>query len=255
MPNHTFSETDPKAETVYFDLAVGQGAPNPGETGVFFPTGYKFASEETDLILFLHGHGIKGTIFDLWGRYYAYPFAFRHYLNTTKRKAVLVAPTLGQSSEAPDLEAFRGGDKFLDEVMVGLNAAGPLKGKNPKVGNIVVACHSGGGIRMMNLVTTGFDKYENNVKECWGFDCTYNSGVGQGFHAWASGHSKAKLYIYYIAGTGTEAEAKSLESLAKQSKLKNVFVTVSSTTDHNQVPKTYFATRVNKAGLDTFGPR
>jgi hypothetical protein len=247
MPKFTFSESVPKDITLYFEINVGQGSPSPGETGVFFPPNFS-ATGGVDLILYLHGHGTQGTIFRHWSTGYPYPFRFRHYLSAAHKNAILIAPSLGQISECPNLEGKGGGDKYLDEVMTGLNEQGPLKDTSPKVGNIIVAAHSGGGIRMLNLVTTGFQGYASNVRECWGFDCTYNSGVGQGFYKWAQ-RADTKMFVYYIAGTGTEDEAKSLEGMARRDWAPNVHVTVSATDDHYRVPFMYFNQRIRDTAV------
>jgi hypothetical protein len=259
MPNLIFSDFHPKNVSLYFDINVGAGSPSPGETGVFLPPNFS-ARGGVDLILYLHGHGSDATISKYWSESYPYPFRFRNYLADTKKNAILVAPSLGQTSEGPRLEEKGGGDWYLDEVMNGLDAEGPLKGTSPRVGNIVVAAHSGGGIRMLNLVTTGFQNYAENVRECWGYDCTYNSGVGQGFFNWASTHASTKVFIYYRAGTGTEAEARILEDLNNKARqhsrddwaplgLPNIHVEVSSTDDHYRVPVRYFQSRLQATGV------
>ena len=247
-PKFKFAEYDPKATTLYFEINVGAGSPSPGETGIYIPQGFT-APDGVDLILYLHGHGTQGTIYQHWNATYPYQFYFRHYLLREKKNAILVAPSLGQTSEAPNLESKGGGDKHLDEVMEGLNAKGPLAGTSPKVGNIIVAAHSGGGIRMLNLVTTGFQAYAGNVRECWGYDCTYNSGVGQGFFTWASAGDNRKVFVYYIAGSGTEDEAKTLDRLARDAWQPNIHVTVSSTNDHYRVPVRYFGARVRETAV------
>jgi hypothetical protein len=248
MPKLIFSEYDPKDVSLYFAIYVGAGSPSPGETGVFFPPGFS-GGDGVDLILYLHGHGSNATISRYWSESYPYLFRFRHYLRDTKKNAILVAPSLGETSEGPRLEKKGGGDTYLDEVMEGLDAEGPLQDMGPKVGNIIVAAHSGGGIRMLNLVTTGFQKYAGNVRECWGYDCTYNSGVGQGFFNWASTHDDTKLFIYYRAGAGTEAEAIILDKLARKAWQANIHVTSSSTTDHYRVPVRYFQDRLKETGV------
>lgn len=248
MPKFTFSERPPKEVTLYFAINVGAGSPSPGETGVFLPPNFS-ASGGVDLILYLHGHGSGTTISKYWSESYPYLFRFRNYLGNTKKNAILVAPSLGQTSEGPRLEEKGGGDWYLDEVMAGLDAEGPLRGTSPKVGNIVVAAHSGGGIRMLNLVTTGLQNYAGNVRECWGYDCTYNSGVGQRFFNWASSRDNTKVFVYYRGGTLTEAEAKSLADLAQKAWQPNVHVTASSTADHYRVPVRYFQDRLEETSV------
>jgi hypothetical protein len=247
MPKLIFSEFDPKDVSMYFEINVGAGSPSPGETGVYLPPNFS-GRGGVDLILYLHGHGSGALIDKYWSESYPYLFRFRHYLRNTDKNAILVAPSLGQTSEGPRLEEKGGGDTYLDEVMEGLDAEGPLKGTSPKAGNIVVACHSGGGIRMLNLVTNGFQKYAGNVRELWGYDCTYNSGVGQGFYNWA-GRDNTKVFIYYRAGTGTEAEALILDKLARKDWQPNIHVTSSSTTDHYRVPVRYFQDRLQETGV------
>ena len=43
------------------------------------------------------------------------------------------------------------------------------------LGNLILACHSGGGWPMRQLAG-GQDRVLARIRECWGFDCTYNRG-------------------------------------------------------------------------------
>ena len=249
------AETAPPDRTFYFPIDLGAPSPKPGMTGVFFRSGYR-PTLELDIILYLHGHGIKGTIRNLWAVGYPYPFQFRHYLNDTTVSAVLVAPTLGPQSEAPAFNHSGGGDEYIDKVLSQLQGDddalkeiwGEYSGP-PEVRQIVIACHSGGGAPMRRLLLDGFDTYKSKVVQCWGFDCTYNAGVGKDYFDWASTHPNGKMYVYYQPGTGTEKEALILKSKAQAAGLKNVFVT-STSVGHNNVPVTFFRERVR--GLDTF---
>ena len=41
------------------------------------------------------------------------------------------------------------------------------------------------------------------LRECWGYDCTYNKGDDAFWAGWARARPNARVYIYYIAGSPT----------------------------------------------------
>jgi hypothetical protein len=229
-------------------------------TGVFVPKNYKVSSE-VDLILYLHGHHANATIDDYWSASYSYQFHLREWLNATDKNAVLVAPSLGPTSESGHLLEEGGGDSYLDEVMDALGEFGPHT-STPSVGNIVLAAHSGGGVPMRFLARKGFKKYHDKVKECWGFDCTYNSDdasnwtdwagaggspSGKDMRDWAATNHNDWLYIYYIENSGTAAQAEEIRRLASAAHLGNVIVKASETSDHYKVPGMYWYQRIQGA--------
>jgi hypothetical protein len=73
--------------------------------------------------------------------------------------------------------------------------------------------------------------------------------VGQGFFNWVETHKNTKVFVYYRAGTGTEAEAKILADLAQDAWEPNIHVTASSTTDHYRVPVRYFQDRLQETAV------
>ena len=92
---------------------------------------------------------------------------------TSKRKFILVAPTLTDMSGAGLLGQETEAEGFLSQVVNGINANVKAK-KLTSVGNIVLAAHSGGGSIMSKVIKYGgsFAK----VREVWCVDCTYGSG-------------------------------------------------------------------------------
>jgi hypothetical protein len=257
MAKYLYSENRPSSTTHYLEIPLGGGSPSPGMTGVFVPKNYR-PSGDVDLILYLHGHRSGATIDSYWSRGYSYPFHFREWLNESDKNAVLVAPSLGPTSEAGSLMDAGGGDDYLDEVREVLKSHGPHT-STPDVGNIVLAAHSGGGVPMRFLARKGFKKYHDNVKECWGFDCTYNSDdasnwtdwssaggspSGKDMRDWAATNHNDFLYIYYIENSGTAAQAEEIRRLAAAANLGNVTVKASETSDHYKVPGRYFFQRL-----------
>jgi hypothetical protein len=86
--------------------------------------------------------------------------------------------------------------------------------------------------------------YTSRIKECWGFDCTYNRGDNVLWMRWAKSHPAARLFIYYIPGqrSGTANNAEAL----KRMKVPNVFVAASSVS-HNWAPIKYWRERIQGA--------
>ena len=264
-------ETQPPSSTLYVNIALGSEGPARPMTGIFIPDGYRplrwvqqpggleLPQPEVDLILWLMGHhtGLYGqpppklAIDTYWSRA-AYPYwMFREGVNDSRRRVILIAPTLGPSSEAGWLTKAGGFDTFLDQVMAALTQYGPYSAAStPRVRNIILACHSGGGAPMRQLaMARPPQRYTPQIRECWGFDCLYDRGDelawGRGTPkepGWAASHPDAKLYIYYGDG-GTDWRSEQLRA----QRLPNVSVEGSTRLGHYCVPMTYWRERIQGA--------
>ncbi len=221
-------------------------------TGIFIPEGY-VPGASVDVILYLHGHKgeqLRRQAIDQYWNSQRFPYgAFREGINASKRNVILVAPTLGSHSEAERLIRSGGLDAYLDQVLAAMRAYGPHSrgGPTPGLGNLILACHSGGG-KPMRQLAAGQDRALTRLRECWGFDCTYNAAGGffkegdDAFWAnWARKRPDAKVYIYYIpkslypkSGTATLAES------LRDKRVPNAIVKPSRDGRHNYVPITHW---------------
>jgi hypothetical protein len=244
-PPLSYSENDVKAETYYLTIDLGgTGAPKP-LTGVFIPENFNM-SDDVDIVLWLMGHHDNAdyppslTIDDYW---FKYPhFRFRQFVNASNKNAILVAPSLGSHSGSGNFTNSGGLDLYLDQVLAALPAYAGFS-KVPSLGNLVIACHSGGGAPMLKIATTS-QRYTSNITELWGFDCLYGDGVENAWLRWAQSNSSKILFIRY--GSSTPDRSKTLMKLAE--KQSNINVDGDSSTPHNRVPMTYF-TRFMRHGM------
>jgi peptidoglycan hydrolase-like protein with peptidoglycan-binding domain len=239
-------ETEPPRETLYANIRLGGEAPARAMTGVFIPEGYKPPSQ-VDLIIYLHGFKINPppvtmSIDGYWNTRKVPYFPLREALNKSGKNVILVAPTLGPRSQTGWLTGAGGFDRYIAQVLAALAASDTFKGITPSVRHIILACHSGGGLPMRTLALSG-QRYAQNIKECWGFDCTYNGGDDTLWARWAKSRADAKLFIYYIAGSRTQIEALKLRA----KNVPNVSVIASRTGSHNRVPITHWEERLRGA--------
>jgi flagellum-specific peptidoglycan hydrolase FlgJ len=244
-------ESIPPGATLYveIDLKITDkaGIVAPPVTGVFIPEGYQLGAA-IDLVLYLHGFkadAIKRDAIDQYWNSRRFPYgAFREGVNATGRNVVLVAPTLGSRSEAGSLLKAGGLDAFLSQVLAALRAYGPQSsaGGAPALGELIFSCHSGGGWPMRQMAG-GQDRALAQLRECWGFDCTYNSGDDTFWAGWARVRPKAKVYVYYIAGSQTAPLAESLRNM----RVSNAIVQTSRDRRHNYVPITHWEERLQGA--------
>jgi hypothetical protein len=249
VPRLLKREAAPPAATLYteIDLNVVDKAGNRVArpiTGIFLPERYA-PGPAVDLILYLHGHKGRAdlAIDSYWDRRRTPPFALREATNESRRNLVLVAPTLGPRSEAGSLVRPGGLDAYLERVLAALGAHGPHGGSPPRLGSLILACHSGGGYPMRK-VALGRDRAVAAIRECWGFDCTYNGGDDTLWAGWARARPGARLYIYYIPDTQTARLALSLQRQGGP----NVTVTASRARGgHNWVPLAHWRERVEGA--------
>jgi peptidoglycan hydrolase-like protein with peptidoglycan-binding domain len=240
-------ESSPPSQTLYVRIPLGSESPAKPLTGIFIPQNFR-PQAQADLIIYLHGFKTSSTltIEGYWNSSRFPHFALREGLNDAGKNVVLVAPTLGARSQPGWLTNPGGFDKYVDQVLAALAAHGPHKeaGIVPRAGNIILACHSGGGLRMRQLALSGAG-YAGQIKECWGFDCTYNRGDDTQWAAWARSRPDARLFVYYIANSPTQPLSLSL----KRQQVPNVTVAASHGRGHNGVPIAHWRERIQAAAF------
>jgi hypothetical protein len=198
--------------TYYSDSTLG---PWPKPTGVYLPPGTEIDSGYVDMLIYLHGHLVKSAD-QLFNGDKA---AVRQQVLTSGKKIVLAAPWLGLGpGKAYDVSDLTGiwGQNFIDNV---LNALVPPKLPEPdlmhpqiglipqlRLRNLVIACHSGGGSGMRNLVGA-LGRYKANLAACWGFDCLYgiNDKDARFWFNWSRSKDAAPLYISFGRSTDYES--------------------------------------------------
>jgi peptidoglycan hydrolase-like protein with peptidoglycan-binding domain len=245
VPRLIRSETTPPLASCYVDIRLGSEEHLRPMTGIFFPAGYK-PKAEVDLVIYFHGHrierrNVKESINSYWNKSYAPYFPLREVLNETGRNVILVAPTLGPRSQPGWLGSKGGLDRYVNQVLAAITAHGPHKGTKVSVGSIVLASHSGGGSIMRRAAMNG-GKYSSKIRECWGFDCLYDSVDPAGWSSWAKANPSARLYFYW-KDTKTFPNARKLYLM----KLPNVQI-AKSDKGHMHVPIRYWKERLSGYG-------
>ena len=81
------------------------------------------------------------------------------------------------------------------------------------------------------------------LRECWGYDCTYNKGDDAFWAGWARARPNARVYIYYIARSPTARLAEAL----RDKRVANAIVQPSRDRRHNYVPITHWKERIQGA--------
>jgi len=261
-PLISHTETSPPEQTLYARIPLGGESPARPLTGIFIPSGYRVRGP-VDLILYLQGHRTQPdaawfralTIDKYWNSARFPRWALREATNASRKNVVLVAPTMGVRSQATQFSKPGGLDAYLERVMAVLSTNGQFRklGTPPEVGSIILACHSGGGARMLELVTVG-NKLASRVRECWAFDSLYGAGIESAWYNWARRHPAAKLYVHYGSG-GTAGHSTRLADMAACKaittpckRLANVFVEGRTSLLHNNVPIEHWTKRLRMAG-------
>jgi hypothetical protein len=236
-PELNYSDFSVRKATHYVKIDLGgKGAP-AAMTGIFLPENYRIP-DQVDMVLWLMGHHDNPeyppslTIDDYWTNYAH--FRFRQFVNGSNKNVVLVAPTLGPHSDSGDLTKSGGLGTYLDQVLAALNKHAGFPDV-PTLGDLVIACHSGGGSPMLKIASTN-QKYSGNIKQLWGFDCLYGDGVEAAWMTWAQQNGSKILFIRY--GSSTPDRSQTLKRLA--AKQSNINVDGDASTPHNRVPVTYF---------------
>ncbi len=180
-------------------------------TGVFLPDPSVVADRSLTVLLWFHGYYVK----DIPALFYKEATKLLQAVLDSKRRIVLVAPHLGwyQNSANTDYNASalgggKGCEAYLDQVLGALadwfrstrnDIDQESKPARPfDVAELYVAGHSGGGRGVMSVVSS-LGRYQDLLRECWGFDCIY--GSGQTWYEWARSQGRMPLYFYFGQGT------------------------------------------------------
>lgn len=237
-----------EARSLYLPISIGamnnNGTAAPAMTGVYVPRAFRPRQPWT-VLLYLHGHkgnNYQRSIRDIWNPQQGRKAMLREALERSGRNIVMIAPTLGNRSQAGWLTQAGGLDRFLQVVLPQISSRLRLP-QSPSLNQIVLACHSGGGSPMLSLAH-GSSASTRHIRECWGFDSMYNQGSDRSWGAWADRNPGSRLFVYYLAGTQTAALSESLSRLRK----RNVQVIRSGAGAHDFVPVHHLPERLAALG-------
>jgi hypothetical protein len=197
-------------------------------TGVYVPPSVDIDKGVVNVLLWLHGWYVR-RIEDLFTMDRS---GVRRQVLASGKNVVLVAPYLGHghggAGATYNTADLRGhwGELYLNQVLSTLALArdpktydAPRERSNLtlaglaqaadfsprlRLGKLIIACHSGGGAGMRNLVGA-LGRYKGNLAECWGFDCLYGRNAkpddARFWYDWVIGSSGRPLYISYGSST------------------------------------------------------
>jgi hypothetical protein len=182
-------------------------------TAVYFPPRHAVSSKKLDVVLWLHGYYVKDHKFLFNGD----PARIREQVRDSGKDVVLIAPFLGYEYSVGDsvagnytvndLATPKWGERYLDQIIAAISKFQTPEAEPPpllQIGKLVIACHSGGGNGMRNLVGS-LGKYQSNLTACWGFDCLYGAHANPDdatfWYQWLSGPNASALEIIYGPST------------------------------------------------------
>lgn len=194
-------------------LFTKRQAPGMMPTAVYLPPKHVTATTKLDVVIWLHGFYVKDHEF----LFHNDPARLREQVKDCGKDVVLIAPFLGYeyatddgfagNYSVKDLATPKWGERYLDEILGALASfLGASSASIPqlKIGRLIIACHSGGGNAMRNLVGS-LGKYQSHLKACWGFDCLYGAKAQPDdatfWYQWLSGQNDCALEIVYGPST------------------------------------------------------
>lgn len=157
------------------------------QTAVYIPPSHGKPSLKPDVILWIHGFYVDDHKF----LFRSDPTRLREQVMASGKDVVLIAPHLGHeytdkitkkfvgNYDVKDLANAKWGERYLNQVLAAISQFQNPDVKNPppaEIGRLIIACHSGGGVGMRNIVGT-LGKYQSNLTACWGFDCLYSANA------------------------------------------------------------------------------
>lgn len=194
-------------------------------TAVYLPPKREASGNKFNVVIWLHGFYVRNHKFLFRND----PARLREQVRDSNKDVVLIAPFLGFEYAAgdsfagnysvKDLATPKWGERYLDEVFAAIcRFQFPDLQPPPQlqISKLVIACHSGGGTGMRNLVGS-LGKYQSSLKACWGFDCLYGASANPDdatfWYQWLSGPDVKALEIVY--GPSTLPQSVKLDLMAR----------------------------------------
>jgi hypothetical protein len=203
--------------TTLFTVAVDPHDKTGGDcirpTVIYLPK--KTVKPPVNVILWLHGFYVKDFSKNIFGDdETGHSNKLREGVDNSGEDVVLIAPWCGYKYKGGgtldlfDLAKDPSGVQTYLKKMLGLIAQQPGMSTAAldiqSVERFVLACHSGGGTLMRKITGVLGPDLGPKLKECWGFDCMYESG--QTYACWADAlpsqlKSSTSFYFYLANGT------------------------------------------------------
>jgi hypothetical protein len=214
----------------FFTTSVGGGML---PAAVYMPPNHNASANRLNVLLFLHGYYVGSTE----ALTNSDNCRLCEQVIASGKDIILIAPWLGYKN-APDKEhgvlqterltEAKYGERFLKAILDALpepstatlvasaaiggadaiSGAGPMVKIPPppqlEIKNLVVACHSAGGVAMRNVVQT-LGAFEGKLRECVGLDCLYNDGDAKFWHTRAQVAGASPSFFFYGPSTIRES--------------------------------------------------
>jgi hypothetical protein len=172
-------------------------------TAVYLPKGKNDGASVVDVVVWFHGHLVSSARDLVRPAVASYDMNLRESVRDSKKDVIFVAPWVGltHGMDLGLLGKDKGCQVYLDMVLAGLapfqKSHSTSATDSLSLGNLIFACHSAGGV-MMKTAVEHLGPYYEKLKECWGFDCFYDTG----YPAWSRKHPKPAKYWYVGDGSG-----------------------------------------------------
>ncbi len=171
------------------------------DTGVYWSPAHSMARRSLNIVLWIHGYYVHNAKDLMDPDDAGMDMKLREGMLAAGKDTVLVAPWLGHKeigSGSIGLGSLGNGDgvqAYLDKVLEGLARYSGVSSLD--INNLVIAGHSAGGA-MMREAAKHLGKYQEKLRECWGFDCFYDGE----YPSWIRTIPKVEKYIYVASGSG-----------------------------------------------------
>jgi hypothetical protein len=183
--------------------AFAEKADAPGkDTGVYLPPNHPFDKGTVDVVVWFHGFYVSDAR-DLMHPDGNKEMKLRDSVLRCGKDVVLVAPYLGPTGSL-SLGPLGAGDGLQDYLAAVLDGLVRFRksvsaGASPslQLGSLILAGHSAGGAQMRDAAKH-LGNLAGNLKECWGFDCFYDTL----WPDWVKATPKPDKVIYFGNGSG-----------------------------------------------------
>jgi hypothetical protein len=182
-------------------------------TAVYLSPKHSVSRNMLNVVLWLHGFYVRNHKF----LFHNDRARIRDQVRDCGKDVVLIAPFLGfeyavgehfaGNYSVKDLATSKWGERYLNEVLAAISHFLAPDSRPPiqlQVDKLIIACHSGGGVGMRNLVGN-LGKYQSNLGACWGFDCLLGEDAKPDdatfWWQWLSGPNARALDIIYGPST------------------------------------------------------